>query len=492
MQPDTPTGPSTGSVPPLLSHPFNGSPVTKDETPLQSSFPSRTDRLTASSLRYLVKRTIDFSGALLGLLLLSPVLVIIAGLIKMDSPGPVIFRQRRRGYRGQLFPVLKFRTMTVDAEQRLNDLESGNESPGGVLFRLRQDPRVTRLGSFLRRSGLDELPQLINVLSGQMSLVGPRPLQLRDSDRLLALDFESYQRRLEVLPGVTGPWQVGGRSELSYERMVQLDVDYVNNWSLGRDLSIIGKTFRVMGARVLSVEIPGGGQTEENRSRSTSVPREASSEAVFASESFPIREELTRQIEFGETVYPLLRPVMLALKLRSDDTWESCAEGLGIGFIGRGRTRQEAASDWREQVHVAFQRLYRKMAFEMSPDEQIQWDALEKAIDVAAYRASRPLVLRQIGQVSRVRPNPSEIVWFDRTVEEIPLVELPADFARLESGQWFEAIVERDRATGRLKKMRYVHPIQAVEPMTPERARAFWASLPTTASLPQSTRDWTK
>jgi hypothetical protein len=128
----------------------------------------------------------------------------------------------------------------------------------------------------------------------------------------------------------------------------------------------------------------------------------------------------------------------------------------------------------------------------MSPDEQIQWDVLEKAIDVAAYRASRPLVLRQIGQVSRVRPDPSVIAWFDRTVEEIPLVELPADFARLESGQWFEAIVERNRATGRLKKIRHVHPVQEVEPMTPERAGAFWASLPTTASLPQSTRDWTK
>ena len=152
---------------------------------------------------------------------------IIALLIRMDSPGPIIFRQVRRGYRGKLFWVLKFRTMTVNAEQRLNDLESSNESDGGVLFKLRQDPRVTRLGSFLRRSSLDELPQLINVLLRQMSLVGPRPLQLRDSDLLLELDPQGYQRRLEVLPGVTGPWQVSGRSELNHERMVQLDVDYV-------------------------------------------------------------------------------------------------------------------------------------------------------------------------------------------------------------------------------------------------------------------------
>ena len=175
---------------------------------------------------------------------------IIALLIRMDSPGPVIFRQVRRGYRGQPFWVLKFRTMTVNAEQRLNDLESSNESHGGVLFKLRQDPRVTRLGSFLRRSSLDELPQLINVLRGQMSLVGPRPLQLRDSDLLLALDPEGYQRRLEVLPGVTGPWQVGGRSDLNHERMVQLDVDYVDNWSLGRDLVIICKTFLVVLFRI--------------------------------------------------------------------------------------------------------------------------------------------------------------------------------------------------------------------------------------------------
>ena len=146
--------------------------------------------------------------------------------------------------------MLKFRTMVVDAEQRLVDLESSNESDGGVLFKLRRDPRVTRLGSFLRRLSLDELPQLLNVLRGEMSLVGPRPLQIRDSDRLLALDPKGYERRLEVLPGVTGPWQVGGRSELNHERMVQLDVDYVENWSLARDMAIICKTFLVVLFRV--------------------------------------------------------------------------------------------------------------------------------------------------------------------------------------------------------------------------------------------------
>jgi lipopolysaccharide/colanic/teichoic acid biosynthesis glycosyltransferase len=145
-----------------------------------------------------------------------------------------------------MFPVLKFRTMTVDAEQQLGALEKSNESAGGVLFKLRNDPRVTRVGSVLRRYSLDELPQLINVLRGEMSLVGPRPLQLRDSDRLLKLDSDAYSRRLQVMPGLSGPWQISGRSELSYEDMVELDLEYIENWSLLGDLWIICKTFLVV------------------------------------------------------------------------------------------------------------------------------------------------------------------------------------------------------------------------------------------------------
>jgi len=201
-------------------------------------------------LQRLVKRTIDVTGASLGLLLLSPVLWIIVLLVRLDSPGPILFRQVRRGLRGKPFQVLKFRTMAVDAELRLADLESSNESDGGVLFKLRKDPRVTQLGGVLRRLSLDELPQLINVLRGEMSLVGPRPLQMRDSDLLSTLDPVGYEQRLEVLPGVTGPWQVGGRSDVNHERMVQLDVDYVNNWSVARDLAIICKTFFVVLFRV--------------------------------------------------------------------------------------------------------------------------------------------------------------------------------------------------------------------------------------------------
>jgi lipopolysaccharide/colanic/teichoic acid biosynthesis glycosyltransferase len=128
----------------------------------------------------------------------------------------------------------------------LTELERQNESAGGVLFKLREDPRVTSLGRLLRRSSLDEFPQLINVLRGEMSLVGPRPLQLRDSEKLHELEPEGYARRLQVMPGLTGPWQVGGRSEVDYSHMIKLDLDYVKNWSLMGDLRIILRTFVVV------------------------------------------------------------------------------------------------------------------------------------------------------------------------------------------------------------------------------------------------------
>ena len=140
---------------------------------LASSLSWRTGWRTADALRASVKRAVDLAGALLGLFLLWPVMLAIAVWIRRESPGPVLFRQVRRGHRGRPFRMLKFRTMVADAEARLGELESCNESAGGVLFKLRHDPRVTRLGRFLRRSSLDELPQLLNVLKGEMSLVGP-------------------------------------------------------------------------------------------------------------------------------------------------------------------------------------------------------------------------------------------------------------------------------------------------------------------------------
>jgi lipopolysaccharide/colanic/teichoic acid biosynthesis glycosyltransferase len=238
------------SSPPRLRPPtLDGSTLVQDDDQLQPSVPSHLhsrEWLKGASLPLLAKRVVDLTGALVGLTLLTPIILTIAVLIRLEARGPILFRQLRRGYRGKLFRVLKFRTMSVDAEQRLGGLEESNESAGGVLFKLRDDPRVTRLGRFLRRYSLDELPQLINVLYGEMSLVGPRPLQLRDSDKLLALDPQAYAKRLQVMPGLTGPWQVGGRSEVDYRCMVELDIDYVENWSLTWDLRIIVKTFFVV------------------------------------------------------------------------------------------------------------------------------------------------------------------------------------------------------------------------------------------------------
>jgi lipopolysaccharide/colanic/teichoic acid biosynthesis glycosyltransferase len=233
----------------LNSPSFEGSTLVEDDGQSEDSIPPQLqsrDWFRDASAPLLAKRAVDVTGALVGLLLLTPVILIIALVIRLEGRGPILFRQLRRGYRGKLFRVIKFRTMCIDAEQRLGALEESNESAGGVLFKLRHDPRVTRLGGFLRCHSLDELPQLINVLRGEMSLVGPRPLQLRDSDKLMALDPKAYACRLEVMPGLTGPWQVGGRSEVHYERMLELDMDYVENWSNLLDLKIIAKTFFVV------------------------------------------------------------------------------------------------------------------------------------------------------------------------------------------------------------------------------------------------------
>jgi exopolysaccharide biosynthesis polyprenyl glycosylphosphotransferase len=234
------------SLSPLNPASLDSTSIFENEAQLQS-LPLRTEEwISLKGHRFFLKRSVDLVGAWLGLLFLSPIMVFVALLIRFDSPGPVLFRQLRRGYRGRMFPVLKFRTMTVDAEQQLGALEKSNESAGGVLFKLRNDPRVTRVGSVLRRYSLDELPQLINVLRGDMSLVGPRPLQLRDSERLLKLNAEAYSRRLQVMPGLSGFWQISGRSELNYEAMVELDLKYIENWSLHLDLWIICKTFLVV------------------------------------------------------------------------------------------------------------------------------------------------------------------------------------------------------------------------------------------------------
>jgi lipopolysaccharide/colanic/teichoic acid biosynthesis glycosyltransferase len=193
-----------------------------------------------------VKRLIDILGAATGLVLLFPLLVMIAAMVRLSSPGPALFRQLRQGQGGRPFWFLKFRTMSVDAERRLRDLEPLNEAAGGVLFKIRRDPRVTPLGRWLRRLSLDELPQLLNVLRGEMSLVGPRPLQMRDSDLLEQLEPSAYARRLTVLPGLTGAWQVGGRSETDSHGMLQLDLEYIERWSLRLDLAILCRTVKAV------------------------------------------------------------------------------------------------------------------------------------------------------------------------------------------------------------------------------------------------------
>ena len=195
---------------------------------------------TLSGLAWLFKNVMDRVVALTGLLLLLPLFPIIAVAIKLSDRGPVFFRQARVGREGKTFWVWKFRTMYIDAEDRLASLVDQNESDG-LLFKIKNDPRVFRIGRWLRASSMDELPQLINVLVGDMSLVGPRPLPAEDGDFL-----GDVRRRLLVRPGITGLWQVSGRSDLSWDDAVRLDLYYVDNWSLVLDLHTLWRTIGVV------------------------------------------------------------------------------------------------------------------------------------------------------------------------------------------------------------------------------------------------------
>ncbi|MGQ9710366.1 MAG: undecaprenyl-phosphate glucose phosphotransferase [Anaerolineae bacterium] len=185
----------------------------------------------------LVKRMIDLTVSAVGLLLCAPLFLVIALAVRLDSPGPVIFRQTRVGLRGRRFEMYKFRSMRVGAEEQQDMLADLNEADGPI-FKIRDDPRLTRVGRILRRLSLDELPQLVNVLRGEMSLVGPRPP--------IPAEVEKYQewhkKRLEAPPGMTGLWQVSGRSRLSFDEMVLLDIYYIENWSLWLDFKILMRT----------------------------------------------------------------------------------------------------------------------------------------------------------------------------------------------------------------------------------------------------------
>ena len=196
---------------------------------------------------------IDLVGAGVGAVMLFPLWLLFGYLIRRESPGPVLFRQKRYGRHGHPFQIWKFRTMYQDAEARVAELEARNQAAGGVLFKIDNDPRVTKIGAFLRRTHIDELPQVINVLKGEMSLVGPRPFQGRDSQRLQKLDPTAFARRLEFPPGLTGAWQVGRDNPLDSENLLDFDLDYVENWTFGRDLWLIAKTMGMVVEEFLEV-----------------------------------------------------------------------------------------------------------------------------------------------------------------------------------------------------------------------------------------------
>lgn len=193
-----------------------------------------TPILTSASVA--AKRVLDVIGSLALITVFSPVMIATAIAIKLESRGPVFFRQPRAGRGNDSFDLIKFRSMYMDAEQRKEDMEKLNEASDGVMFKIRRDPRVTRVGRFIRRFSIDELPQLFNVLRGEMSLVGPRPLIFPET---AALEEDWHLRRLELRPGLTGPWQVYGRSQSPFQEMVRFDYQYVAGWSLARDIEIL-------------------------------------------------------------------------------------------------------------------------------------------------------------------------------------------------------------------------------------------------------------
>jgi exopolysaccharide biosynthesis polyprenyl glycosylphosphotransferase len=195
----------------------------------------RRFELTRSSAA--VKRAFDLFWASIGLLVISPVIVAAAAAIKLDSRGPVFFRQKRVGRNGKHFEIFKFRTMVPDAEALKDSLRHRNEAQEG-LFKIADDPRVTRVGRLLRKTALDEIPQLLNILKGQMSLVGPRPLIVEEDVRIEGW----HRRRLELTPGMTGPWQILGPARVPLTEMVAMDYLYLANWSLWGDVKIIMRT----------------------------------------------------------------------------------------------------------------------------------------------------------------------------------------------------------------------------------------------------------
>ena len=198
-------------------------------------------RTPTSEGRLLLKRLLDLSGAIFGLIVLSPLLLATAIIIKVTDPGPIFFSQVRSGRNGRKFRMHKFRSMVVNAEKLKAELEKLNEMDGPV-FKIKHDPRITKIGRFIRKTSIDELPQLFNVLLGDMSLVGPRPPLPSE-----VAQYKPWQRRrLSVKPGITGPWQVSGRNNIDFEEWMRMDLEYIDNWSLWLDLRIIFMTIPVV------------------------------------------------------------------------------------------------------------------------------------------------------------------------------------------------------------------------------------------------------
>jgi exopolysaccharide biosynthesis polyprenyl glycosylphosphotransferase len=190
--------------------------------------------ISFSGFNFYFKRVLDLIIAISVISLIWPVMLLVVVLIKLDSKGPFFYHHKRMGYRGKIFNFYKFRTMCIDADAQLEKIKASSERKGPV-FKMSNDPRVTRIGKYLRRFSIDELPQLINVLKGDMSIVGPRPQVLWE-----AKAYDDWaKRRLRILPGITGLWQISGRASLSYEEMIELDIYYIENWSAGLDLKIL-------------------------------------------------------------------------------------------------------------------------------------------------------------------------------------------------------------------------------------------------------------
>jgi exopolysaccharide biosynthesis polyprenyl glycosylphosphotransferase len=198
--------------------------------------------IALNSCEQVMKRLMDLFVSVVAAIILSPLMIITCIAIKLDSPGPVIFKQKRVGQNGRSFEIFKFRSMCQDAEDRLHELESQNEMEG-FMFKIKDDPRVTRVGKFIRKTSIDELPQLFNVIRGEMSLVGTRPPTIEEVSKYK----RSQWRRISIKPGITGLWQISGRNDIkSFDEVVELDLKYIDNWTLWSDIEILFKTVGVL------------------------------------------------------------------------------------------------------------------------------------------------------------------------------------------------------------------------------------------------------